>query len=45
VIRALLGEITKYLLYNDVVGILVDNGNSTDVITYELFKRMEFRDD
>jgi hypothetical protein len=30
---------------SDVGGILVDNGNSVDIITYELFKRMEFRDD
>jgi hypothetical protein len=28
-----------------VGGILVDNGSSTYIITYELFKRMEFRDD
>jgi hypothetical protein len=32
-------------LGNDVGGILVDNGSSADIITYELFKRMEFRDD
>jgi hypothetical protein len=24
---------------------LVDNGSSADIITYELFKKMEFRDD
>jgi hypothetical protein len=45
VIRAVLGKNTKYLLGNDVGGILVDNGSSADIITYELFKRMEFRDD
>jgi hypothetical protein len=40
-----LGKNTKYLLGNDVGGILVDNGSSVDIITYELFKRMEFKDD
>jgi hypothetical protein len=45
VIRAVLEKNTKYLLGNDVGGILVDNGSSADIITYELFKRMEFRDD
>jgi hypothetical protein len=45
VIRVVLGRNTKYLLGNDVGGILVDNGSSADIITYELFKRMEFRDD
>jgi hypothetical protein len=37
--------VIKYLFGNDVGGILVDNGSSADIITYELFKRMEFRDD
>jgi hypothetical protein len=45
VIRVVLGKNTKYLLANDVGGILVDNDSFTDIITYELFKRMEFRDD
>jgi hypothetical protein len=27
-----------------VGGILIDNDSSADIITYELFKRMEFRD-
>jgi hypothetical protein len=38
-------ENTKYLLGNELGGILIDNGSSADIITYELFKRMEFRDD
>jgi hypothetical protein len=45
VIRAVLGKNTKYLLGNDVGSILVDNGSSADIMTYELFKRLEFRDD
>jgi hypothetical protein len=45
VIRAVLGKNTKYLLGNDEGGNLVDNGSSADIITYELFKRMEFRCD
>jgi hypothetical protein len=45
VIKAVLGKNTKYLLGNDVGGILVDNGSSADIITYELFKRIDFRDD
>jgi hypothetical protein len=40
VIRAMLG---KNKLGNDVGGILPDNGSFADIITYELFKRMEFR--
>jgi hypothetical protein len=35
----------KVLVGNDVGSILVDNGSSADIMTYELFKRMEFRDD
>jgi hypothetical protein len=45
VIGAVMVKNMIYLLGNDVGGIIVDNGSSAYIITYELFKRMEFRDD
>jgi hypothetical protein len=45
VIKAVLGKNTKYMLGNDVEGILVDNGSSIYIIIDKFFKRMGFRDD
>jgi hypothetical protein len=43
VIRANIGKNTKYYFGNDVGRILVDNGSSADILTWQCFTSMGFR--
>jgi hypothetical protein len=43
VIRANIGKNTKYYFGNDVKRVLVDNGSSPDILTWQCFSEMGFK--
>jgi hypothetical protein len=45
VIRANIGKNTKYYFSNDVGRVLVDNGSSADILTWQCFSDMGFKRD